>query len=61
MAQEEKVGTPLGPEGSEHGNVTVTEEEATQGIKLGVMRYVLHISTALAILGLFAVWAVSRG
>ena len=61
MAQEEKVGTPLGPEGSEHGNVMVTEQEASQGVKLGVMRWVLQISTGLAIIGLFVVWAMSRG
>ena len=39
---------------SENGKTVLTAEEACQGKELGVMRYVLHISLALA------VWAVSH-
>jgi hypothetical protein len=34
--------------------------EAKQGVKLGVMRYVLIISMSLVILGFVVVWVVQR-
>jgi hypothetical protein len=34
--------------------------EAKQGVKLGVMRYVLVISMCLVVLGFFVAWVVER-
>lgn len=38
--------------------VTLNAEQARQGKELGVMRYVLHISLALAVIAGIAVYAI---
>jgi len=40
------------------GKVTLTAEEARQGKELGVMRYVLHISLALAVIAGVVIYAI---
>ena len=42
----------------EHGKVTLHAQEARQGKELGVMRYVLHISLALAVIAGIVIYAV---
>lgn len=38
----------------------LTSIEAKQGVKLGVMRYVLVISMSLVIVGFIVAWAIGR-
>ena len=42
----------------EHGKVTLHAQEARQGKELGVMRYVLHISLALAVIAGVILYAI---
>ena len=42
----------------ENGKTTVTAQEARGGKELGVMRYVLHISLALAVIAGIVIYAV---
>jgi hypothetical protein len=43
---------------SEHGRTVLTAEQARQGKELGVMRYVLHISLALAVIAGVILYAI---
>ena len=43
---------------TEHGKTVLNAEEARQGKELGVMRYVLHISLALAVIAGIVVYAI---
>ena len=43
---------------SEHGKTVLSAEEARQGKELGVMRYVLHISLALAVIAGVVIYAI---
>lgn len=43
---------------SEHGRVTLNAQEARQGKELGVMRYVLHISLALAVIAGIVIYTI---
>jgi hypothetical protein len=43
---------------ADRGKVTLTAQEARQGKELGVMRYVLHISLALAVIAGVVVYAI---
>ena len=43
---------------SENGRVTVTAQDARQGKELGVMRYVLQISLALAVVVGIVIYAI---
>ena len=43
---------------ADHGKVTLTAQEARQGKELGVMRYVLHISLALAVIAGIVITAI---
>ena len=49
-------GEGAGPEDKR----VVSDMEAKQGIKLGVMRYVLVISMSLVVLGFVVAWVVQR-
>ena len=42
---------------TENGRTVLTAEEARQGKELGVMRYVLHISLALAVIAGVIIYA----
>lgn len=42
----------------ENGKVTLNAQEARQGKELGVMRYVLHISLALAVIAGIVIYAI---
>ena len=42
---------------TENGKVTVDAQDARQGKELGVMRYVLHISLALAVIAGVVIYA----
>ena len=42
----------------EHGRTVLSAEEARQGKELGVMRYVLHISLALAVIAGVVLYAI---
>jgi hypothetical protein len=46
---------------SEHGRTVLTAQEARQGKELGVMRYVLHISLALAVIAGVVLYAIFFG
>jgi len=43
---------------TERGRVVLNAQEARQGKELGVMRYVLHISLALAVIAGVVIYAV---
>jgi hypothetical protein len=43
---------------SEHGRTVLSAEQARQGKELGVMRYVLHISLALAVIAGVVLYAI---
>ena len=43
---------------SEHGRTVLNAQEARQGKELGVMRYVLHISLALAVIAGVVLYAI---
>jgi hypothetical protein len=43
---------------TEHGRTVLSAEEARQGKELGVMRYVLHISLALAVIAGVIIYAI---
>lgn len=43
---------------TERGNVVLNAQDARQGKELGVMRYVLHISLALAVIAGVVVYAI---
>ena len=43
---------------TEHSKVTLDAQDARGGKELGVMRYVLHISLALAVIAGIVVYAV---
>ena len=43
---------------TEHGRTVLNTEEARQGKELGVVRYVLHISLALAVIAGIVIYAV---
>ena len=43
---------------TENGRTVLSAEEARQGKELGVMRYVLHISLALAVIAGVVIYAV---
>ena len=43
---------------TENGRTVLTTQEARQGKELGVMRYVLHISLALAVIAGVIVYAI---
>ena len=43
---------------TEHGKTVLNTQEARQGKELGVMRYVLHISLALAVIAGIVVYAI---
>lgn len=43
---------------TENGKLVLGAEQARQGKELGVMRYVLHISLALAVLAGVVVYAI---
>jgi hypothetical protein len=43
---------------TEDGRVTLDAQNARQGKELGVMRYVLHISLALAVIAGIVVYAI---
>jgi hypothetical protein len=43
---------------TEHGRTVLNAEEARQGKELGVVRYVLHISLALAVIAGIVVYAI---
>jgi len=53
---EARCGEGAGPEDKR----VVSDMEAKQGIKLGVMRYVLVISMSLVVLGFVVAWVVQR-
>ena len=53
---EARRGEGAGPEDKR----VVSDMEAKQGIKLGVMRYVLVISMSLVVLGFVVAWVVQR-
>lgn len=42
----------------ENGKVVIDAQEARQGKELGVMRYVLHISLALAVIAGVIIYAI---
>jgi len=42
---------------TEHGRTVLSAEEARQGKELGVVRYVLHISLALAVIAGVVIYA----
>jgi hypothetical protein len=42
----------------EDGKTVLTAQEARQGKELGVMRYVLHISLALAVIAGIVIYAI---
>ena len=43
---------------SEHGRTVLSAQEARQGTELGVMRYVLHIALALAVIAGVVLYAI---
>jgi hypothetical protein len=43
---------------TENGRTTLSAQDARQGKELGVMRYVLHISLALAVIAGIVVYAI---
>jgi hypothetical protein len=43
---------------TENGKVILSTEDARQGKELGVMRYVLHISLALAVIAGVVIYAI---
>ncbi len=43
---------------TEHGKTVLSAEEARQGKELGVVRYVLHISLALAVIAGVVIYAI---
>jgi hypothetical protein len=43
---------------TEHGRTVLSAEEARQGKELGVVRYVLHISLALAVIAGVVIYAI---
>ena len=43
---------------TENGRVVLNAQDARQGKELGVMRYVLHISLALAVIAGIVVYAI---
>ena len=43
---------------TENGRTVLSAEEARQGKELGVMRYVLHISLALAVIAGIVIYAI---
>jgi hypothetical protein len=43
---------------TEHGRTVLNAQEARQGKELGVMRYVLHISLALAVIAGVVLYAI---
>ena len=43
---------------SEHGRTVLNAQEARQGKELGAMRYVLHISLALAVIAGVVLYAI---
>ena len=43
---------------TENGRTTLSAQEARQGKELGVMRYVLHISLALAVVAGIVIYAI---
>ena len=43
---------------TEHGKTVLSADEARQGKELGVMRYVLHISLALAVIAGIVIYAI---
>ncbi len=43
---------------SENGRTVLNAQEARQGKELGVMRYVLHISLALAVVAGIVIYAI---
>jgi hypothetical protein len=43
---------------TEHGRTVLNAEQARQGKELGVMRYVLHISLALAVIAGIVIYAI---
>lgn len=43
---------------TEHGRTVLNAQEARQGKELGVMRYVLHISLALAVIAGIVIYAI---
>jgi hypothetical protein len=43
---------------TEHGRTVLNAEEARQGKELGVVRYVLHISLALAVIAGIVIYAI---
>ena len=43
---------------TEHGRTVLSAEEARQGKELGVVRYVLHISLALAVIAGIIIYAI---
>ena len=43
---------------TENGKIVLNAQEARQGKELGVMRYVLHISLALAVIAGVVVYAI---
>jgi hypothetical protein len=43
---------------TEHGRTVLNAEEARQGKELGVVRYVLHISLALAVIAGIVAYAI---
>jgi hypothetical protein len=43
---------------TENGRTVLNAQEARQGKELGVMRYVLHISLALAVIAGIVVYAI---
>jgi hypothetical protein len=42
----------------ENGHTVLSAQEARQGKELGVMRYVLHISLALAVIAGIVIYAI---
>ncbi|HYJ34620.1 MAG TPA: hypothetical protein VEV64_00585 [Rhizomicrobium sp.] len=43
---------------TEHGRTVLSAQEARQGKELGVVRYVLHISLALAVIAGVVIYAI---
>jgi hypothetical protein len=43
---------------TEHGKTVLDAQDARQGKELGVMRYVLHISLALAVIAGIVLYAI---
>jgi len=43
---------------TEHGRTVISAQEASQGKELGVVRYVLHISLALAVIAGVVIYAI---